>query len=180
MKPLSQAKKTLIAVRPEALPIVFRTLGTEFDIVVCHTLQDAKFHLDEQVGLIVCSVHFDDGATFDFLSHAKGNPDTRSIPFFVVVGEAEHYSKPILAGIRSAAGIVGAQGFIELSRLQREVGEEKANAQLRQVIRHFLAQDDLGTSDNNRRSVLQQEMHWMTTPPTKPSQKTAQAALPEV
>lgn len=164
MRRMTQAKKILIAVRPQALPIVLRTLGSEFNVVVCHSLQDAKLHLNEQVGLIGCGVHFDSGATFDLLSYAKANPDTRPIPFFMLIGEAEQYTKAILEGIRSAAGILGAQGFIELSRLHNDGGKEKANAHLRQAIRHFLAQDDAGTSDNNRRSVPPQKRAGLTVP----------------
>lgn len=141
MKRTRPSKKVLVAVRPDALPIVSHTLGSEFDVIVCHSFKDAKIHLNEQVGLIACGVHFDGGAMFDFLRHAKANPKTQSIPFFLLIGGAERYSKCILDGIRIAAKILGAEGFTDLSRLKIDMGEEDAYERLRQVIRNSLRQD---------------------------------------
>ncbi len=138
----TQSRKVLVAIRPDAIPIVARTMGSEFDVVICHTMEDAKAKLNEQVGLIACGVHFDSGAMFDLLRYVKSLPETRSIPFFLLIGEGERYSKSILAGIRSAAEVLGAEAFTDLMRLKNKIGEEAAYEKLRQSIRVCLSKDE--------------------------------------
>ncbi len=132
-------KKILVAVRAADLPIVRDALGIEFNVVVCHTLDDAIDQLTEQVGLIACGVHFDDGAMFDFLRCAKANPETRAIPFFLLIDEGAAYSNAIIEGIRLAAKLLGAAALTDLSRLKTEVGEQQAYERLRQTVRDALS-----------------------------------------
>lgn len=138
----TQSRKVLVAIRPDAMPIVSRTMGSEFDIVICHTFENAKAHINEQIGLIACGVHFDGGAMFDLLRFAKSNPKTRSIPFFLLIAESERYSTYILDGIRQAAEILGAVGFTDLRRLKAKMGEEEAGERLRQSVRNWLSKSN--------------------------------------
>jgi hypothetical protein len=137
-----RSKKVLVAIRADALPVVERTLGSEFDLVICHTLQAAQMQLNNEIGVIACGVHFDSGAMFDFLRFAKENPATRSIPFFLLIAETERYSKSILRGIQSAAELLGAAAFTDISRLKKSVGEEQAYERLRQSVQDCLLQHD--------------------------------------
>jgi hypothetical protein len=131
-------KKVLVAVRPSELPMVAEVLGSEFVLVVCHSLDDAIAHLDASVGLIACGVHFDSGRMFDFLRHVKESAAFRNVPFYILLGVGR-YSQPIMHGIRSAAKLMGAAGFTDLSGLREKVGGEQAYEQLRSVVRQVLS-----------------------------------------
>ena len=132
------SKKVLVAVRPEDLPIVSDALGSAFDLIVCHNLADAQSHLGADIGLIACGVRFDSGRMFELLHAVKANPDTRSVPFYLILGVGKGYSQAILQGIKSAAEALGATGLTDLSRLENALGKEQAYQRLRDVIRQHL------------------------------------------
>jgi hypothetical protein len=135
------AKKLLVAVRPKDTRLLLDVLGTEFDMAICHTYEDAMRRFDEPIGLIVCGVHFAGDRMFDLLSLAKCAPEMRSVPFFVVLGKNIGYSEVIVDSIRSATRLMGADGFVELSALESDVGQEQAYENLRQGIRDILSSD---------------------------------------
>ena len=139
MENQASLKKVLVAVRPADLHIVSSALGSEFDLIVCHTVEDAQSHLDERIGLIACGVQFGDDRMFDLLLAAKENPHTRQVPFYLLVGEGAKYSPAILHGIKRAAEALGASGFTDLSRLESDLGKAQAYQRLRDVIRRHLA-----------------------------------------
>ena len=132
------SKKILVAVRPSDLGLVSSALGREFNLLICHTMEEAVAHLDERIGFIACGVRFDDGRMFDLLQAAKANPHTRQIPFYLLLGEGTRYSKSILHGIKTAAEALGATGFTDLSRLENLLGKEQAYERLREVVRRHL------------------------------------------
>lgn len=132
------AKKILVAVRPEDLPLVTGALGPEFCAVVCHTLREAEAALGPDIGMIACGVHFDRGAMFDFLRSAQAHPHARGLPFYLLLGEGSGHSEAVLRGIRSAARLLGATAFTDLSRLRRDLGEQAAYERLRAAVREAL------------------------------------------
>lgn len=138
MERKASSKKVLVAVRSKDLDTVSTALGTEFDLIICHTLEDALAHLDEPIGLIACGVRFSNGRMFDFLRAVKANPNTRQVPFYLMLGEGTKYSRAILTGIRRAAEVLGSNGFTDLSRLENHLGKEQAYERLRKVIRQHL------------------------------------------
>ena len=76
---------------------------------------------------------------FDFLRAVKANPNTRQVPFYLMLGEGTKYSRAILKGITRAAEVLGANGFTDLSRLEKNFGREQTYERLRTVIRQHLA-----------------------------------------
>jgi hypothetical protein len=95
-------------------------------------------HLGPDIGLISCGVRFDNGQMFEFLRAAKANPHTRDVPFYLILGDRQGYPQAILDGIKSAAELLGAAGFTDLSRLEKKLGKDKAYERLREVIRRHL------------------------------------------
>lgn len=132
-------KKILISIRPDDLHLVAAALGDEFSTIVCHTLKDARSHLSSELGLIACGVHFDGGAMFDLLRAAKSDPSTKDVPFFVLIGQASGHSESVLSGIRTAARLLGAEGFTDLTRLQADLGQQAAYQRIRAIVRQVLA-----------------------------------------
>jgi hypothetical protein len=131
-------KKVLVALRASEVSMVAEVLGDEFELVVCHSMNDAVIRLDDSIGLIACGVHFDSGRMFDFLRHVKNHPRYNRVPFFILLGVGR-YSQPIMHGIRSAAKLMGAAGFTDLSGLREKVGGDQAHEQLRRVVRQVLS-----------------------------------------
>jgi hypothetical protein len=132
-------RKVLIAVRPADIHIVSAALGSEFDLIICHTLNDAVANLSADVGLIACGVRFDSGRMFEFLDAAKAHPATQALPFYLILGTGKGYSKAILHAIKTAATVRGVTAFTDLSGLEAKLGKEDAYELLRSVIRKHVA-----------------------------------------
>ncbi|WP_156396844.1 hypothetical protein [Noviherbaspirillum sp. Root189] len=137
-------KKLVIAVREVDKLFTQAILGDAFDVVLCHTLEDAKAAIDEQVGMVVCGVHFAQGAVFELLQFVRSNPVSRQVPFFVMLDTAGryNYSPAIVHGLRAAAKALGATGFTDLSALVEKTGREEAIEILRRGIQDALHKPD--------------------------------------
>jgi len=134
-----RTKSILLAIRPDDRALVSAALGSEFNIVVCHTCKEAEAALHQDLALIACGVHFDHGAMFDLLRAAKANLDTQSVPFFLLIADGSKYSEPVLKGIRTAAKVLGATALVDLSKLKLQLGEKQAYEALRHVVNDALA-----------------------------------------
>jgi hypothetical protein len=132
------SRKMLLAVRPVDLQAISDVLGSEFDLIICYTLEQAIEHINDDIALIVCGVRFDQGSMFDLLNAVRANPHTNSTPYYLIVGEDTKYSASILEGIRKAAIIKGVDGFIELAKLTLDMGREQAYGRIREKLRALL------------------------------------------
>jgi hypothetical protein len=132
------SRKVLAAVRPADLDAVSTILLSRFDVIICHTLEDVLPHLGENIGVIVCGVRFDSGRMFDLLHAVRSDPHARTIPFYLIMATGKSYSKSILNGIKTAATVLGANGFTDLSELENDLGKATAHETLREVIRQHL------------------------------------------
>jgi hypothetical protein len=132
-------EKILVAVRSKDRQDISRALGAEFNVVFCDTFEKARLQLDESIGLVVCGAHFDDGRMFDLLRHLKEDVRTQLIPFLVIFGNRPEYSPAILHSIQSASEILGARGIIDFSTLSEDLGEARAFAHFRQIVRRILS-----------------------------------------
>ena len=129
----------LVAVRPEDVELSKRIVGDEFNVVFCHSFDDACARLDDTVRLISCGVHFDNGKVFDFLRYVRHNPRTENLPFYIMLGAASRYSPAIVHGIRAAAKLLKVTGFTDLTRFADKIGNAEAIEALRKGIRDAIA-----------------------------------------
>jgi hypothetical protein len=134
---ITSRKRILVAVRHAGLKCICDALGSEFDVSVVHTVEEAQSRLVDDISAIVCGVHFDGGQMLDFLAYVKSRPDTRAIPFFVALGSDRGYSGPIVNAIRIATGVLGSQGFIDLSGFMNAAKQEQAYQNFRFGIREI-------------------------------------------
>lgn len=132
-------KSILVAVAPDDSPVVSAIVGTEFNVVMCHTLRDAEASLKSNIGLIACGVHFDHGNMFELLRAAKFNPTTRSVPFFLVLKENTSHSPAVIDGIRSAGELLGVDVFIDLSALGPDLDIQIRYERVRKMAREALS-----------------------------------------
>jgi hypothetical protein len=142
-------KKILLAVRPADFASISEFLGTEFDFVACTTLEEAIAHLTENIGLILCGVHFDCGKMFELLEASQANPATRWVPHYLLVSEDTNYSHAILEGIRSAATVKGVSGFINFAQMVHAQGREETRAWNKQSISEILIRHTLASKDSH-------------------------------
>ena len=117
-----------------------QALGENINVVVRHTCEDAKAALDDNIGLIVCGVHFDSGQMFEFLRFAKQHPKGKSVPFVVVLGETGRYSPAIIQGIERAVKVRGADVFFDIAKKIQDSGKEEAFKQIQQKILQRLSE----------------------------------------
>jgi hypothetical protein len=118
------SKIVLMAVQPEEMQFAHKILTGYFDYIVCHTLSEATASLSTKIGVITCGVRFFDGAVFEFLRAAKAHPETSQVPFFLLPPHGTVYSHSVVTGVRKAAELLGAQGFLSAERLPVDYDEE--------------------------------------------------------
>lgn len=132
--------RLLLAVRPEDRPMAMAALGEEFDVAIAYTYNEAEAALRAGVVMVVCGAHFDDGRMFDLLRLVKGDPAYAKIPFIPVLGRLPANSSAMAQSIRNATAALGADGFVDISRLERRMGEQEMADKLRQMAREALTQ----------------------------------------
>lgn len=130
--------RLLLAVRPEDRPMVAAALGGEFDLAVAYTYNEAEAALRAGVVMVVCGAHFDDGRMFDLLRLVKGDPAYAKIPFIPVLGQLPANSSAMAQSIRNATAALGADGFIDLSRLSQRMDQQQMTDKLRRMAREAL------------------------------------------
>jgi hypothetical protein len=131
-------KKLLLATRPDVRPLALRALADHFELEFCYNMRDAVNALDRGVDGVLCGLHFGEGEFFDFLQHAKANPDTKAIPFFCLHGSEGNLSMPIQRSIEIATQAAGAERYIQISKLRAELGDEKAFEKIRNLINELV------------------------------------------
>lgn len=131
--------KLLIAVRPEDVALSKGILGDEFSPVFCHSYAEACAQLDDDVRLVTCGVHFDNGRVFDLLRFVRQHPHTTDLPFFILLGAGSRYSPAIVQGIRAAAKLLKVTDFTDLTRFSDKLGASASIEALRQGIRDAIA-----------------------------------------
>lgn len=129
----------LIAVRPEDVALSKGILGEEFLAVFCHSYGEACAQLNNNIRLVTCGVHFDNGRVFDLLRFVRENPRTASLPFFILLGAGSRYSPAIIEGIRAAAKLLKVTAFTDLTRFSDKLGTSASIDALRQGIRDAIA-----------------------------------------
>jgi hypothetical protein len=131
-------KKLLIGTREDLQPSVGKALEAYFELVYCRTLPEAKHALRRGADAILCELHFGEGELFDFLEHAKGQPESTLIPFICLHGSPQGLSRPLRQSVEIATRALGAELFIEISQWRAELGDEKAFEKLRGAIDELL------------------------------------------
>jgi hypothetical protein len=136
--------RIVVAIRPEDAALMREVMGDEFDLIVCTSLPEAQSALAQEVHMIACGVHFDDGRMFDLLKYVKDDEALRAIPFWGVLRDEGMLSSAITRGIRTAMKTLGANGLFNLSQMGAEEQPERLYMELRAALAQSLAAN--GTS----------------------------------
>ncbi|HEX8883773.1 MAG TPA: hypothetical protein VF797_04730 [Noviherbaspirillum sp.] len=131
--------RIVVAIRPEDAGLMREVLGDEFDLIVCTSLPEAQSALTQEVHMIACGVHFDDGRMFDLLKHVKADEALRAIPFWGVLRDEGMLSSAITRGIRTAMKTLGANGLFNLSQMRTDRQPELLYKELRTTLAQSLS-----------------------------------------
>jgi hypothetical protein len=123
---LPRQKKLLAATVPESLLSLDDLSGEHFSLICVTRLDDAVSMLDEGVDAVLCNVHFDEGALFDFLRLTKAHKVARTIPFFVIDASPTMTSPAITQSISIASKALGADQVIHVAKWRQEMGDREA------------------------------------------------------
>jgi hypothetical protein len=134
--------RIVVAIRPEDAELMHEVLGDEFDLIMCTSLPEAQSALTQEVHMIACGVHFDDGRMFDLLKYAKADEALRAIPFWGVLRDEGLLSSAITRGIRTAMKTLGANGLFNLSQMPTDDQPEILYRELRAALSQSLATDE--------------------------------------
>jgi hypothetical protein len=146
----------LIAVSPQDIQLVHDVLGEEFNLLVCHSFQDAETLLAKDISLVTCGVHFDQGRMFDLLRLVRSRPHLHDVPFLLALGREVRYSPAILQGIETAAESLGATAFINMLELVSSMGKEEAYEDMRRTVRRLLHLNSLNQSISSSQAKANQ------------------------
>lgn len=133
--------RIVVAIRPEDAGLMREVMGDEFDLIVCTSLAEAQSALTQEVHMIACGVHFDDGRMFDLLKYVKSAEGLRVIPFWGVLRDEGMLSSAITRGIRTAMKTLGANGLFNLSQMRADDQPEILYRELRMALAQSLAEE---------------------------------------
>lgn len=138
----SPNKTLLSATIPGNVNLIRAIYGKYFNLIVVTRMPDAVSAMDKGVDLIMCNVHFDDGALYDLLRIAKVHPLARSTPFFVVDASHTMSSPAIRHSIEIASKALGADMVIDMARWRHSMGEEAATTKVLGLVQEYVLKSD--------------------------------------
>lgn len=147
----------LIAVSVQDTQLVHDVLGDEFNLLICHSFQEAEALIGKDIDLVTCGVHFDRGRMFDLLKRVRSTPKLKDVPFLLALGREVKYSPAILQGIETAAESLGATAFINMLELVSEMGKEDAYEDIRRTVRRLLHLNSLNRTISSQAKASQNE-----------------------
>ncbi len=127
----SSRAKILVAATPEGYGIVSRALGDAAQLVPAFSSVEAA-HRVEEVDLLLCTVQFDESRMLELVSLVMRRfPGVPCICCRVLPTDLPQAS---LRAAFTAAGNLGAVGFVDLPALEAAEGEGVAFAKLRATV----------------------------------------------
>lgn len=134
--PTSSGPRVLLASTPSADAILRHILAPLGEIVSAYTHEDAIERIDSGVDLVVCSLRFDESRMLDLIAEvARRHPH---LPFICCRVQESDLPESSLRAAFTAAGHLGAVAVVDLPRLVRAGGEDRAEAQLNACVRAHL------------------------------------------
>ena len=134
----SRKPKMLMALSPENIAVASDLLAPDYSISITTSLEHAKTAVTEKFDVIAATACFDESRMFDLLRYCKANPELASIPFIAMRLKDNELDSTAHQGIHIASQALGAEGFVDLYRIERVIGEQDRDAEFRNRIRILL------------------------------------------
>lgn len=130
--------KMLMALSSENIPIATRLFESEYALTVSTSTDHAKDILSERFDVIAATACFDESSMFDLLRYCKADPELASVPFIAMRLKGTELDNTAHQGIHIASQALGAEGFIDLNRLERIAGTSNPEAEFLNRIRMLI------------------------------------------
>jgi hypothetical protein len=132
----SPSARVLLASTPSADAILRHILAPLGEIVSAYTHEAAIEEIDAGVDLVVCSLRFDESRMLDLIAEVAAR--FPRLPFICCRVQESELPESSLRAAFTAAGHLGAVAVVDLPRLVRAGGEDRAEAQLNACVREHL------------------------------------------
>jgi hypothetical protein len=135
----TRKRTVLVAVRPQGVDRLTNVLAQEFNLIFCHSLAEVEQQLGPEIDAVVCGTNFDESRMFELLRAVKADTRYKSIPFVCIKVLDGVLHDATYASVKKASTLMGASGFFDLAQARAELGKVKAAAELRRMLRQFIA-----------------------------------------
>lgn len=127
-------KRILLAEGSAASEIIHAALDADFDLHICHTLRHARECLNDDIGIVLCGLHFDGCRLFELLQMVK--QQNRSVPrYFVGINTRNKLlADEVISIAAESIWAMGGDGLIDFSGWCMQLGPEKASHRLRRQL----------------------------------------------
>jgi hypothetical protein len=127
--------KILLAVTSDVRERFNRILG-HHELVTAETAEQAMRVLEEQFGMVILSVHFDESQMFSLLGDIRAHSGYRKVPVLCVLGTRGRFITDIaIEGLDHAVKAMRANGFLDL---QHFADDEDGNARICRIVDYLI------------------------------------------
>jgi response regulator RpfG family c-di-GMP phosphodiesterase len=130
--------RLLVAGTPPAIQTIRQVLAAEADCIPASSIDEAMHGFEQHPDMILCNVRFDESRMINLLEAAKSMPETRDTPFLCL--RLSPMPPRWKRGIEVAVLAAGAVGFLDMSSLEKTMGREGAEEELRRTVLSHLSQ----------------------------------------
>ena len=129
--------KVLLAVTPDVLDR-FQRILTRHELAAVSNAPEAMRKLEENFGMVILSVHFDESQMFSLLGDIRSHSKYRKIPVLCVLGAHRVLTDIAVEGLDHAVKAMRANGFLDLHHF---ADDEEGNARIRRIVDYLILID---------------------------------------
>ena len=138
MEQSAYRKPILIAAGPQVEERLRRVLA-EHRLTSTRTLSQAVSLLDQQeFGMVIVDVHFDDSQMFELLHHIRINRQDAAVPIVCILGAHGTLSKVLIVSLNYAVKAMTANAFLDFAKMTDDAA---GNGRLRRIIEYLILID---------------------------------------
>lgn len=126
----------LVAGTPPAIETLRHVFASEAECIPACSIDEAVHGFEQHPDMILCNVRFDESRMLNLLEAAKSTPETSATPFLCV--RLSPMPARLKKGIEVAVLALGAVAFLDLSSLEKSMGREAAEKELRRLVLSYL------------------------------------------
>jgi hypothetical protein len=127
--------KILLAVTSDVRERFNRILDRH-ELVTAETAEQAMNVLEEQFGMVILSVHFDESQMFSLLGDIRAHSGYRKVPVLCVLGTRGRFITDIaIEGLDHAVKAMRANGFLDL---QHFTDDDDGNARICRIVDYLI------------------------------------------
>jgi len=127
-------RRVLVAGTQDVIDTARAVLGPEVELATAYSVGEALTRVQAGVGLVLCSVRFDDSRMFDFLGALNVMPVAKGLPVVCCRVARAPMSAGARRGIELALEALGVLAFLDMHELESRDGPAAAQAALREAV----------------------------------------------